>query len=313
VEYHNTRMARKNCMKLWKIFLLLFVSSSLFAQPADHGYISLTRSGKSLYIPIKHISYTNRENIIIRAYGQTRTPSCNTIILSLALYNLTTDPQDINTAKSWISFESKNDSGKDFYISFGFYDSYSFSASSEQSVPEVSTLQNTLIELYLTQVEYQKSTIVLTGTFASKHVNTANGRRETIEIHDGHFVLLLETDNTITKTQGNEELTSLSKEDNFQPYSFIIVHPVLSQPVENTPIEYSSPTFSENIPDNPTTSGQSFQENGIKRTVRTGRSVQAAQPQRPFRNSPQRTNQQPQDTTAQDQRIRTLGGRRGGR
>jgi hypothetical protein len=300
-------------MKLWKIYLLIFVSSSLFAQPVDHGFISLTRSGKSLYIPIERILYNNREDITIRAYGQTRTPSCNTIILSLVLYNFTTDPQDINTAKSWISFESKNDSGEDFYISFGFYDSYSFSASSDQSFSEESTLQNTLIELYLTQVEYQKSTIVLTGTFASKHVNTANGRRETIEIHDGHFVLLLETDNTITEAHGNDEFPLSSKEDNFQPYSFIIVHPELSHPVENTPIEYSSSTSSENVPGNPTTSGQSFQENGIKRTARTGRSGPAAQPQRPFRNSPQRTNQQPRDTTAQDQRIRTFGGRRGGR
>jgi hypothetical protein len=298
-------------MKFWKMCLLVFISSSSFAQPIDHGYISLTRSGKNIRIPIERISCSNEDDITLRAFGRTTEPSCNTIVLSIVLHKLSTDPQDMNPAKSWLSLESKNNSGENFYISYGFRDPFSFYTSYDEPLARVNTIQTTAAQLLISNIERQNSTIVLTGNFTSSHVNNAEGNRETIEIQDGNFTLVAEENETMD-TAIEEDVPPSPFDPYILPAYYFIVSPQL-QSISTEEESFIDPAVPLPNQVQPSQKSPAPQQEYNRRTTRTGRSAVTTNPQRTSPYSPGRENQQPSDTTAQNQRPRTSGGRRGGR
>jgi hypothetical protein len=297
-------------MKSLTICLLIFISSSSFAQPIDHGYISLTWSGKNIRISIERILCNNEDDITLRAFGRTTEPSRNTIVLSIVLHKLSTDPQDMNMTKSWLSLESKNNSGENFYISFGFHDPLSFYASYHESLARVNTIQTTAAQLFISNIEYKNGTIVLTGNFTSSHVNNAEGITETVEIQDGNFTLVAK-ENEITATAIEEVSPSP-----FDPYILPSSYPIVSPPMQSSPTEEEIPidhpvSLPNQVPpsQNKTTSQSEYRY----RSIRTDQGTPSKTPRDTYRTSSKREHQQPQDTTAQNQRTRTSGGRRGGR
>jgi hypothetical protein len=296
-------------MKSLTICLLVFISSSSFAQPIDHGYISLTRSGKSIRIPIERISCKNEDELTLRAFGWTPKPSCNTIVLSLVFHKLSTDPQDINTTKSWLSFESKNESGENFYISFGFRDPFSFYISYNEPLARVNTIQTTAAQLLISNIERQNGTIVLTGNFTSSHVNNAEGNTETIEIQDGNFTLAAE-ENEIMIAASEEDVSPSPFDPYILPTYYFTVSPQLQSKSteEESFIDPAVPLLNQVQPSQKSLAPQQEYK---RRTIRTDRGGSSTNPQNTYNNSSNRENQQFPDTTVQNQITRTSGGRRG--
>jgi hypothetical protein len=231
-------------MKSWKICLLVFICSSSFAQPIDHGYISLTLCGKNIRIPIERISYNNRDDITLRAFGRTTEPSCNTIALSIVLHKLSTDLQDMNTKKSWLSLESKNDAGKNFYISFGFGVPFSFYRMSHEQFDYVDMIQTTDAQFHISDIECQNNIMTLTGDFSSSHVYYIEEHREIIVIQDGQFLLRFESDIPLTDYHESDQTPSNVESSIIQQYFAIVSQSENLNQEGNETVEYSS---SENM------------------------------------------------------------------
>lgn len=261
-------------LMLWKIYLLVFISSSSVAQFIDRGYISLIRSGEFIRIPIERITCDYENGITLRAFGRTIEPSCNTIILSIVLNTLSKDPQDLNIEKCWLSVESKNDAGEFFYISFGFCDPFAFYSLSHMKSNKVYMSKTIDAQLHISNIEQMNFVTTLIGSFASSHVYYIEEHRDFIEIQDGQFVLSFESDiPLIDYSEQNQTPLIIESSDN-QPNIIIVSQPEALNPEGNEYTEFSS---SENVemispgqqPD------QFIQKKFHRRTIETGRSNSA--------------------------------------
>jgi hypothetical protein len=285
---------RKKNMKIRYLLLLAFISFSSFAQGVDHGNISFTISRMDIQVPIDSISYSQDNEITIRAFGYTTEPSSTIIILSIVLQRLSTDPQDLNLEKCWISLDHRNNFADDFYLSFGFEDFFAFYSSRTEQGGTVKKIQATSSSLFISKIEAIDNRIVLEGYFACSFINIHSGRIEPVEIQNAHFALVAMEAQTIA-TAAEENVSPSPFDPSILPPS----SSAESSPIQSTSMEeeiFSDPGVPSQNQIQPSPNTSTPQPEYKQRTIGTGRGT-LSNPRYTYRVPSTRENQEPADTT----------------